>query len=517
MLRLSIRTGILLLLAFGLYVLSRSNYLLFHSLVELFIIVIAFGIFALVWNSRRFLNNNYLLFMGIAFVFIAVLETLHLLAYKGMGVFQGFDANLPTQIWIASRYVASISFLIAPFLVNKKLRPYIVFAVYSVLTLSLLISIFFLKNFPACYIEGVGLTPFKIISEYIISLIFLISIHFLFRKKMLFDVNVFRLLVASIITTVFSELAFTLYTDVYGISNMIGHLLMVISFYLIYRAIIVTGLVKPYDLLFKNLKDIEKELRKSKEELEIRVRERTKKLSESNKQLQEMIREHELTQEELKGLNQQLHELFIYIERIREDVEKKIALDIHDKLGQALTGLKLDLAWLIKHAPEVDEKIKHKMESMSDLIDDTIDLTRKISSEIRPAVLDIGLVAAIEWQANEFQERSGITCNFISNIDETNLDKDHSAHVFCIFQEILTNVARHANASRVDIKIHKNDSNLLLEVKDNGRGIKKREILDPDSLGIFGMRERTSFLGGTFDICGMEGGGTKTTLNIPVK
>ncbi|MCL5984932.1 MAG: histidine kinase [Actinobacteria bacterium] len=517
--KLLVRICVSVLFGSGLFLLSRYyDYLLFHSIAELFGVVITFGIFALIWNSRKFLgNNNYLLFLGIAFVFVAFLDMLHIFAYKGMGVFKGYDANLPTQLWIAARYTASISMLIASFFTNRKLRSAIPFTAFSILTILLLVSIFFFKNFPACFIEGVGLTPFKIISEYIISSIVLISIYLLFRKRMMFDKNVLLLLVSSMIITIFSELSFTLYTDVYGISNAVGHLFKIASFYLIYRAIIVTGLVKPYDLLFKNLKDNEEELRRSKEDLEVRVQERTKELAETNKELQDIIKKHELSQEELKSLNQQLNALHAHMEQVREEVRKKIALDIHDKLGQALTGLKLDLAWIMKHVPKIDEQLKYRMELMSSLIDDTIDLTRKISSEIRPAVLDIGLVTAIQWQANEFQERSGITCNITSNIDEVNMDKDRSTSVFRIFQEILTNIARHADASVVDIKIYKNDFNLLLEVKDNGKGIKKSEILNPDSLGIFGMRQRASLLGGTFDIHGMKVGGTKTVLNIPIE
>ena len=251
------------LVLFGLYLTSRHSYLLFHSLTEIFSIVVAFGIFVLTWNSRRFIDNNYILFLGISYLFTGTIDLVHTLAYQGMGVFPGYGSDLATQLWIAARYVQSISFLAAPLLIGRKLRPPFVFLGYIVVTTLLLMSIFYWDNFPVCYVDGVGLTPFKKISEYVISFIFLASILLLYRKRREFDTSVFRFLVASIVVTIGSELAFTLYTGPYTLPNMIGHLLKIVAVYLIYRAIIWTGLAKPYSLLFRNLKRSEEALRAS--------------------------------------------------------------------------------------------------------------------------------------------------------------------------------------------------------------------------------------------------------------
>ena len=251
------------LILFGLYLTSLYSYLLFHSFAEIFSIVIAFGIFMVAINSRRYLDNNYLLFIGIAYLFIGGLDMIHTLAYKGMGIFQGYDANLPTQLWIVTRYVESLSLLIAPLLVGRKLRINVVFIGYTAVVSSLLVAIFYWNIFPDCFVEGVGLTPFKKISEYIISLILLTSIFLLFQKRGEFDTGVLRLLLASIIVTIGAELSFTFYISVYGFSNLIGHFLKIVSFYLIYKAIIVTGLVEPYNLLFRDLKQSERTLRNS--------------------------------------------------------------------------------------------------------------------------------------------------------------------------------------------------------------------------------------------------------------
>jgi PAS domain S-box-containing protein len=241
------------LIFFGLYLSSLYNYLLFHTLVELFSIVVGCGIFIIAWNSRRLLDNNYLLFLGIAYLFIAFLDLIHTLAYKGMPIFQGYGADLPTQLWIAARYTASLSLFIAPFFLRRRLIAGMAFGAYSLLTVLVLASLFLWPVFPSCFIEGSGLTPFKKISEYVISGILLAAFFMLFKNRDEFDRNVFRWLAASILTAIAAELSFTLYVSVYGLSNLSGHFFKLISFYLIYKAIIQTGLKRPYDLLFRTL------------------------------------------------------------------------------------------------------------------------------------------------------------------------------------------------------------------------------------------------------------------------
>ena len=236
-------TGIAILV--GLYFLSHFNYLLFHSFAEVFSIVIAFAIFAIAWNSRRFIDNNYLLFIGISFLFIGGIDFLHILAYEGMGVFPGHGANLATQLWVSARYVESLSLLVAPLLIRRKLHVNMAFLAYALVTGLILASIFYWDIFPTAFIEGAGLTSFKVISEYVISLILAGAIWLLFRYRSEFSAGVFKLVVASIAITIASEMAFTLYTDAYGVANMIGHILKIASFYLIYKALIETGLRNP--------------------------------------------------------------------------------------------------------------------------------------------------------------------------------------------------------------------------------------------------------------------------------
>jgi hypothetical protein len=250
----------------GLYSASLHNYLLFHSLAEMFSIVVAIGIFIIAWNSRQFLDNNYFIFIGIAYLFVGIVTLAHTLSYKGMGIFPEYGTNLATQLWVSTRYLQSISLFIAPFLIGRKMRTNFLFLGYVPVTVLLLLSIFYWQIFPVCFIEGTGLTPFKIISEYIISAILVGSISTLFPKRREFDAGVLRWLYASIAVTVASELSFTLYTDPYGLANLIGHFLEIAAFFLIYKAIIETGLVRPYELLFRNLKQSEEQFRDLYEE-----------------------------------------------------------------------------------------------------------------------------------------------------------------------------------------------------------------------------------------------------------
>ncbi len=273
----------------ALYWLSARNYLLFHSIAELFTIVIAWGIFVIAWSSRERLDNHYVFFLGIASLFVGFLDLIHTLAYKGMGVFHGYDANLPTQLWLAARYTQGFSLLLAlPFL-YRRLKPASALLAFSATTSVLLASIFYWKIFPDAFIEGTGLTPFKKDSEYLISLILLISGLLLLRNRRAFDTTVLHKILGFIGVLIISELCFTLYTDVYGLFNMFGHYAQILSFYLLYEAVVETGLAQPQRLLFRNLKQSEEALQKTRDELEIRVQERTAELASVNEDLENQI------------------------------------------------------------------------------------------------------------------------------------------------------------------------------------------------------------------------------------
>lgn len=240
---------------------AHHNYLLFHSSVELFSIFVAIGIFVTAWNSLEKIDNNYLLVLGIAYLFIGILDLLHTFSYKGLGIFPSYDANLPTQLWVAARYMEGITLLTAPFFIGRTLRIPLVLCFYCAVTLLIILTIFRWDIFPVCYIEGTGLTDFKKISEYLISAFVVAAIIFLLQKKKAFEPYVLRLTFLSLVFTIISELAFTFYVSVYDFSNLVGHLFKLFSFYCIYRALIRTGLKKPYHLLYRNLRRSEERFR----------------------------------------------------------------------------------------------------------------------------------------------------------------------------------------------------------------------------------------------------------------
>jgi signal transduction histidine kinase len=259
--------GLLLLaLAFaGLLATRLYGYLLFHSLAELYSILIASTYFVLAWHTRKINESPSIAALGIAYLFVAVLDVFHTLAYQGMGVFAdySFPAN---QVWIVARLMEACSLLLFSFILRLKGRGLILYlAAYALLTAAGLASIFVFRSFPACYVAGIGQTGFKVAMEIVvISILAMASITLMLRRKA-FPRDIHENLQLSIVLTAVSELAFMLYISNSDWVNMIGHLLKIASFYLVYRSIVVTGLERPQELLFSKLKRSEEDLRRANE------------------------------------------------------------------------------------------------------------------------------------------------------------------------------------------------------------------------------------------------------------
>lgn len=228
--------------------------------------------------------------------------------------------------------------------------------------------------------------------------------------------------------------------------------------------------------------------------------------------------ERKRAEQQLEFSFTQVRALAAHLESIREEERARIAREIHDELGQALTGLKFDLAWLQKHLKQSAlPQCQDKVCIMLELVDTTIQLGRKIAMELRPGILDdLGLVDALEWQAKEFAARTGIHCEFVSLPTELPLDQARTTTLFRIFQETLTNVARHAQADQVSIELCAQPDRITLVMRDNGRGITEQEKQHLRSFGLLGMRERALSVGGTVLIHGQPGQGTAVTVHVPV-
>lgn len=251
---------------FALWLLS-SHYLLFHAYAEGFSIVIAIVMFIITWNSRHVIDNYYLYFIGLTYLFVANFDFLHTLGYSGMNVFPDYDfyAN---QLWVVGRFMESISLLLGFYFLKRKKRVNAIWVmvIYAIISTIFILLILVFKVFPECFIEGVGQTPFKIVSELIIIGILSLAIVGLYKNKDRFPKAILYSLLLSFIVTIISELFFTIYIHNYGISNILGHFAKIVSFYLIYRSIIKTGINEPYQVIFNNLNEKKMELQRLNEE-----------------------------------------------------------------------------------------------------------------------------------------------------------------------------------------------------------------------------------------------------------
>jgi signal transduction histidine kinase len=219
--------------------------------------------------------------------------------------------------------------------------------------------------------------------------------------------------------------------------------------------------------------------------------------------------------ERLRESEDKLRRLAAHLISIREEERAHIAREIHDELGQVLTGIKMEVGWLAKRLKE--PVLLEKTDSMSKLIDSTVQTVRKIATGLRPEMLDdMGLIAAVAWQAKDFQKRTGIRTRAKLPPEGTKLDLDISTTAFRIFQEILTNVARHSRATRVDIDLVVDSERLALDVVDNGIGIQDSDLNGRKSLGLLGMQERAFLFGGQVSISGTPGQGTRVSVSIPI-
>ena len=228
------------------------------------------------------------------------------------------------------------------------------------------------------------------------------------------------------------------------------------------------------------------------------------------------ISERKKSERELMQSHERLRDLASHLQVVREEERAHIAREIHDELGQALTSLKMDVHWLRHRLPGEKQSLIDKTNVMSKLIDRTVQAVRRIYAELRPGLLDdFGLSAAMEWEAGEFSKRTNIECEILSDPEDIVLPQGLSTAIFRIFQETLTNITRHANATKVRIILTKNADRLEMRVSDNGKGIEDREILEPRSFGIIGMRERVHYLGGNLSISG-NSNGTTVEVTIPI-
>jgi len=265
-------------------------------------------------------------------------------------------------------------------------------------------------------------------------------------------------------------------------------------------------------------KQAEAALQQANEMLEKRVALRTAELAEANARLEQEIEERVKIAQENERLLVQVRNLARYQQALVEDERARIAQELHDEFGQNLTALKMEVAWLSRHLAQDSPQLLSRLESMSRLLDDTINLVRRVAHELRPRVLDeLGLGAALEWLGQEFSNRTGVPCKLCLNDSLASFGRELDTTLFRICQEALTNIARHAQASQVVIRLKKREDVLILSIEDNGIGIRPEQVNSPRSFGLLGMRERVRLWQGELSISGAPGQGTKVQVVIPLK
>lgn len=228
------------------------------------------------------------------------------------------------------------------------------------------------------------------------------------------------------------------------------------------------------------------------------------------------ITERKRAESELKESRRQLRELSVFLQTVREEERTRIARELHDELGQVLTALRIDIDWLQRKIGDHEQTIPGKLTAMSQLVNRTVESVRRIAADLRPGMLDdLGLAAAIEWQVEQFRSRNGLDCELAMNREEFELDDQLATSVFRIIQEALTNVARHARASRVTVVVEEADNGISLEVTDNGRGFEPSPQGLKKTYGLLGIRERVKMLGGHVEILGRPAQGTIVRAHIP--
>lgn len=436
-----------------LYAVSRANYLLFHATVEILGVVVAFGIFLVAWNTRRTIDNGYLLFLGQAFLLVGALDLLHALAYKGMGVFPGRGANLPTQLWIAARALESLGFLVAPLFLARAV-PLRGALLGGALLASGLVAAIFSGRFPDCFVEGQGLTAFKVGSEYAIVLVLGAALALLARRRERFEPRVLGALALALAAKIGAELSFTLYVDVYGFTNVLGHLLKLVSSVLVYEALVVTGISRPCELLFRDLKRHEGAL--ESENLELLT-------------AQEALRRHNTRYAELIAEKNELLGVAAHDIRSPLSVIETYCAYLCDSFGRMGDAERLKLLGIIRRTNR----------RALDMVDNVLDLSAIESGRLRldPRPLDLRRLVEENLEAHRVLARSkGTEIDFAVEGDLPPVPADPLR-----FEQVLSNLVSNAlkyspPGTRIAVRLFRRNGSVGLAVQDQGGGIPREAL-----------------------------------------
>ncbi|MFO7653721.1 MAG: MASE3 domain-containing protein [Candidatus Krumholzibacteriia bacterium] len=485
-------------LLLGLIWAKNHSYLLFHSLVELTSVVVAGSAFVVAWNARRYQEDSFLLFLGAALLTVGGLDLVHTLAYTGMGVFATTSADPATQLWLAARYVTAGSFLIAPFLVGRRVRTGVLALAFAAILALALATILVWRVFPTAYVDGQGLTAFKVVSEYVICGLILVAMAALWRRRQAFEPGVLILLIAAMGVTIIQELAFTLYDDPYATWNFVGHCLKLLAFFLLYKAIVETGLLRPFDLLFRDLRLREEELRALNETLEQRVAQRTAEARDRALQLQKMAAQ-------LAGAE----------ERERH----RLAQVLHDHLQQLLVAAVMRSRRATERTE--DAGCQQSFREITDLVEQSIEASRSLTVELSPPIVySAGLVAGLEWLQRTTRETHLLELEIAADPRvESLIAQDEKVFLFRAAREFVFNAVKHSGSKRATVTLFSDGAEKVgISVEDEGRGCDPEQALRGRAAGGYGLlslKERADLLGGELQFASVPGSGTRASLWLP--
>ncbi|MEN6627490.1 MAG: MASE3 domain-containing protein [Candidatus Sumerlaeia bacterium] len=482
----------------ALLAIGYHNYLLFHCIVELFSIAVGCAIFIVAWNTRRLVDNDYLLFIGIGFLFVSGLDLLHTLGYRGMNLITN-SADPATQIWIQKQCMLAVTLAAAPSFLTRRVRASFVIGIYGVVSALALATIFYWPVFPVCFADGQGLTPFKRASELTIVGLLGLAMYLTWNRRDRFDRSVLRLINAAILTTILTELSFMFYASPTGPVNMGGHFLQLVSFGMIYEAFVVTGLRRPLSVLFANLKRSRIELERKRDWLEARVAERTVELNRSIAELEERTA--------------QLRTLAAQLIQAEQAERRRLSQVLHDHLQQMLVAARIHLG-VVKG--KVREEGRAALATVEELINESINESRSLSVELSPRVLyESGLPTALAWLGRQMEQKHGLKVEV--EVDDAVLppDENVSIMVFHSARELLFNIVKHAGVPEARLTLGREPEGWLrLGVEDRGIGYDPKSVRE--NFGLVSIRERMTYMGGAMEVQAAPGQGVRVVLYSPM-
>lgn len=435
------------------FVVARGNYVLFHTVAEGFALMVAVLIYVVGTRTFKHSHDTFLLFLGTAYLFVAILDFFHTMTYQGTGVFPGYTSDTPTQLWIAGRYVDALSLLLAGFFIRRSFPQRTMFWLYAAVTTALVASIMVFRVFPAAFVPDQGLTPFKVASEYLISLILFGAILHLRSRSEHLDGSVYMLLVAAMAVTILSEMSFTLYTDVYGLMNLVGHLFKILAYYLVFRAIVERGLEAPY-----------LEVKRLNEGLERRVRQRTKELEAANLELRKEVAERKQLEEQ------------------REDLLRAVSHDLRNPLTAVLGQSQyleraMAKAGLDANLLEGARSIQVGAQRMNAMIGDLVESARSESGQLRLDSEPIDLasfVREVVHRTGPSVEAGRIEVEMPAGLPPVDADPNRLERIFA---NLISNALKYSDENTpVRIGAESLDGEVVVAVRDSGRGIDRMDL-----------------------------------------